>query len=83
MSGSRLPTARWYDGRSYAATIDRLLSGVRGYVADRLPDGDRVLDACCGTGSLSLRLAHDDGGWWASTCVEDDRRIDSGTLHVS
>ena len=59
MSEARAPTARWYDGRTYASTIDRLLSGVRGFVADRLPDGDRVLDVCCGTGSLAMRLAND------------------------
>jgi ubiquinone/menaquinone biosynthesis C-methylase UbiE len=57
MSGNRSLTARWYDGRVYAASIDRLLSGVRSYVVDRLPAGDRVLDACCGTGALSLQLA--------------------------
>lgn len=32
---------------------------MRGYVADHLPEGERVLDACCGTGALSRRLARE------------------------
>lgn len=59
MGQSREPRSRWADGAMYAATIDRLLSGVRGYVADHLPPGERVLDACCGTGALSRRLARE------------------------
>lgn len=57
MTDSSKPVSRWSDGRLYAATIDRLLSGLRSYIADRLPDGHRVLDACCGTGALALQLA--------------------------
>lgn len=53
----RPETSHWYDGRVYATVIDRMLGGVRGYVARHLPAGDRVLDACCGTGALSRRLA--------------------------
>lgn len=53
----RPETSHWYDGRVYAVVIDRLLAGVHGYVGDHLPDGERVLDACCGTGELSRRLA--------------------------
>lgn len=52
----RPETSHWYDGRVYAAVIDRMLEGVRAYVADHLPEGQRVLDACCGTGALSRRL---------------------------
>jgi len=48
---------RWYDGSVYASLVDRMLAGVREYVADRLPPGDTVLDACCGTGALSMQLA--------------------------
>ncbi len=59
MGRPRRPRSRWGDGAVYAATIDRLLTGVRGYVADHLPEGDRVLDACCGTGALSRRLARE------------------------
>lgn len=59
MERARKPRSRWSDGAVYAATIDRLLTGVRGYVTDHLPDGDRVLDACCGTGALSRRLARE------------------------
>lgn len=59
MQQPRRPRSRWSDGAFYANTIDRLVSGVRGYVADHLPEGDRVLDACCGTGALSRRLARE------------------------
>lgn len=59
MARAREPRSHWLDGAVYAATIDRLLSGVRGYVADHLPEGERVLDACCGTGALSRRLARE------------------------
>ncbi len=59
MGQPRRPRSRWADGAVYAATIDRMLSGVRGYVANHLPEGDRVLDACCGTGALSRRLARE------------------------
>lgn len=48
---------RWYDGAVYAAVVDRLLAGVHGYVATHLPEGHRVLDAACGTGALSRRIA--------------------------
>ncbi len=48
--------ARWYDGGVYAGIVDRLLAGVHGYVADHLPDGQRVLDAACGTGTLSQMI---------------------------
>ncbi len=53
----RPETSHWYDGRVYAAVVDRMLGGVRAYVTKHLPEGDRVLDACCGTGALSQQLA--------------------------
>ncbi len=34
-----------------------MLAGVHGFVAERLPSGPRVLDACCGTGGLARRIA--------------------------
>lgn len=48
---------RWYDGPVYAGIVDRLLAGVHSYVAAHLPDGQRVLDAACGTGTLSQEIA--------------------------
>lgn len=51
--------SRWSDGAVYAATVDRLLTGLRSYLATHLPPGERVLDACCGTGALARRLARE------------------------
>lgn len=48
---------RWYDGTVYAGIVDRLLAGVHSYVASHLPDGQRVLDAACGPGTLSHVIA--------------------------
>ncbi len=48
---------RFYDGRLYAMTIDRLLAGLREVIARRIPVRSRVLDACCGTGALAIHLA--------------------------
>jgi ubiquinone/menaquinone biosynthesis C-methylase UbiE len=56
---TRTETSHWYDGRTYAAVIDRMLGGVHEYVVRHLPEGDRVLDACCGTGALSRRIARE------------------------
>ncbi len=57
MMGNPAVVGRWYDGRVYAGIVDRLLAGVHGYVAAHLPDGQRVLDAACGTGTLSQKIA--------------------------
>lgn len=57
MGDPRPERSRWYDGGVYATVLDRMLSGVHEYLLERLPEGQRVLDACCGTGALSRRLA--------------------------
>lgn len=57
MSETRALRSTWYDGKLYAAAIDRLLSGIRRYVVEHLPPGERVLDACCGTGALARSMA--------------------------
>lgn len=57
MSGPGPPRSRWYDGRVYAAVVDRALAGLHRSVAEHLPAGERVLDACCGTGGAALRFA--------------------------
>jgi len=53
----RTPRSVLYDGGLYGRLVEPMLSGVHGFVADRLPEGARVLDACCGTGGLAMRLA--------------------------
>lgn len=57
MAGLRTARSKLYDGLVYGHVLDPLLEGVHGFVADRLPDGDRVIDACCGTGALARKLA--------------------------
>ena len=57
MTEPRAPRSKLYDGALYGRFVEPILSGLHDYVADRLPDGERVLDACCGTGGLSRRLA--------------------------
>jgi SAM-dependent methyltransferase len=53
----RTPRSKIYDGAFYGRVLEPLLGGLHGFVADHLPPGDRVLDACCGSGGLSRRLA--------------------------
>jgi pimeloyl-ACP methyl ester carboxylesterase/ubiquinone/menaquinone biosynthesis C-methylase UbiE len=55
--GQRSPRSVLYDGALYGRVIEPLLGGVHAYVVANLPDGDRVLDACCGTGGLARRMA--------------------------
>jgi pimeloyl-ACP methyl ester carboxylesterase/SAM-dependent methyltransferase len=55
----RTPRSTLYDGSAYGRLVEPLLAGVHGIVAERLPDGERVLDACCGTGGLGRRLSAD------------------------
>jgi SAM-dependent methyltransferase len=54
---ARTPRSTLYDGSAYGKLVEPLLAGVHGFVTDHLPDGDRVLDACCGTGGLSRKMA--------------------------
>ncbi len=53
----RTPRSVLYDGALYGRVVEPLLGGVHSYVADNLPEGERVLDACCGTGGLARRMA--------------------------
>lgn len=57
MESGRTPRSTHYDGWIYGVLIEPLLRGVHGFVEQNLPPGERVLDACCGTGALSRRLA--------------------------
>jgi pimeloyl-ACP methyl ester carboxylesterase/SAM-dependent methyltransferase len=54
---ARTPRSAAYDGAVYGRMAEPLLSGVHGFVLKHLPPGERVLDACCGTGGLSRMLA--------------------------
>lgn len=54
---ARTPRSMRYDGAPYGRIVDPLITGVHSFVTDHLPEGERVLDACCGTGGLSRRLA--------------------------
>jgi SAM-dependent methyltransferase len=57
LRAAREPRSRFYDGAVYGRMIDPLLAGVHGFVVSHLPEGARVLDACCGTGALTVKLA--------------------------
>ena len=57
MSEGQVPRSRFYDGRLYARTLDRLLTGLHQYVADQVEPTGRILDVGCGTGDLVWRLA--------------------------
>lgn len=47
----------YYDGALYARLIDPLLARQRALVAEAVPAGASLLDACCGTGALALQCA--------------------------
>jgi SAM-dependent methyltransferase len=57
MPRAREPRSVFYDGAAYGRLVEPLLRGVHGFVAEHLPPGDTVLEACCGTGGLARRLA--------------------------
>lgn len=54
---ARSARSKLYDGVVYGRLLEPLLQGVHGFVVERLPDGNHVLDACCGTGGLARQLA--------------------------
>lgn len=58
MTAPRDPRSKLYDGAIYGRLVEPLLDGVHGFVADHLPPGQRLLEACCGTGGLARRLAN-------------------------
>ena len=53
---ARTPRSTTYDGAVYGRVVEPLLAGVHDFVLKHLPTGERVLDACCGTGGLSRKL---------------------------
>lgn len=53
----RQPRDRFYDGKFYARFSDRQMAGLHARLAREAGQHDRVLDACCGTGGLTFRLA--------------------------
>jgi SAM-dependent methyltransferase len=57
MSCGREPRSVFYDGQIYGRFVEPVLAGVHGFVVNNLPPGDRVLEACCGTGGLARKLA--------------------------
>ena len=57
MPNERTPRSRFYDGRPYAATLDRLLGRLHQLVADNVEATGRILEVGCGTGDLAWRLA--------------------------
>jgi SAM-dependent methyltransferase len=57
VTNRRSPRSVLYDGSIYGRMVEPLLDGVHGFVTDNLPDGARMLDACCGTGGLARRMA--------------------------
>jgi 3-oxoadipate enol-lactonase len=56
-SATRTPRSKLYDGATYGRLVEPMLAGLHGFVAENLPDGQRVLDACCGTGALTRKLS--------------------------
>lgn len=57
VTGTRRPRSCLYDGAFYGAIAEPMLRNLHRFIADHLPPGERVLDACCGTGGLSRILA--------------------------
>lgn len=48
---------RYYEGLFYAVVMDRIMAGLNAFIARQIEPGQRILDAGCGTGTLSMRLA--------------------------
>jgi ubiquinone/menaquinone biosynthesis C-methylase UbiE len=57
VTDERESRSRFYDGRPYAAALDRLLGRLHQLVADNVEPSHRLLDVGCGTGDLVWRLA--------------------------
>ncbi len=51
------PRSNLYDGRIYSTLVDPQMRRLHGLIEKQIPKGTRILDACCGTGALALRLA--------------------------
>jgi SAM-dependent methyltransferase len=85
-AGARTPRSIFYDGAVYGRMVEPLLRGVHGFVADNLPESERVLDACCGTGGLAHRIAatgrHVTGVDLSPRNIEFARHHGSGTSVV-
>jgi len=50
-------TGAYYDGALYARLVEPLVAALHDLVADSIPPGSTVLDACSGTGGLAFALA--------------------------
>ena len=57
----RQPRNKFYDGKLYARFSDRQMAGFHKKLAQEVGEQNRVLDACCGTGGLTFRLAQQCG----------------------
>lgn len=47
----------FYDGAIYSAIFERLLAGLHQRISAHIEEGSTCLDACCGPGGLTFRLA--------------------------
>jgi len=53
----RTKPASNYNGPLYERLVDPLIIGLHHYVVNIIPAGSTVIDACCGTGQLALKLS--------------------------
>lgn len=51
------PKSAYVDGWPYAMVFDRLLAPVHRFVAKQVAGAEGVIDVCCGTGALAVRMA--------------------------